>query len=270
MTMVRRTIYVALLPLWLMAVGQTTDQDKAHAIEWKERHARYSDLRIVESESWLEINVNSPRPLNDVLAALANSHVWRINYEDPHYGHADLVDDTAPSWLKEHPNGTHVYGIAGGALSVKFPLDGYFPDDPMQVIPAVIEAYNRSGNPGRFELRTTEKHEWFDVVPTAAADGPQEPILDTVMSFDATETDDFMVTLRRFCEELASRGGQAIEFWGFFQPGSNPLEQAKIKLHAHNEPAREILRQMLGQVSSTATWLVLFDADSQNFTLKFR
>jgi hypothetical protein len=28
-----------------------------------------------------------------------------------------------------------VYGIAGGALSVKFPLDGYFPDDPMQVIP---------------------------------------------------------------------------------------------------------------------------------------
>jgi hypothetical protein len=79
-----------------------------------------------------------------------------------------------------------------------------------------------------------------------------------------------MVTLRRFCEELASRSGQAIEFGGVFQPGSNPLEQAKIKLHAHNEPAREILRQMLGQVSSTATWLVLFDADRQKFTLKFR
>jgi hypothetical protein len=53
----------------------------------------------------------------------------------------------------------------------------------MQILPALVEAYNHSGNPGRFELRSMN-HESFDIVPTAAADGPQKPILDTVMSFD--------------------------------------------------------------------------------------
>lgn len=209
---VRGFISIALLPLCLMIFGQTTDQDKAHVIEWKERHARYSGVRFVESESWLEITVNSPRPLGDVLSDLANNHVWHINYEDPHYGKADLVDDTAPSRLREHPNGDHVYAVAGGAFSVKIPVDGRFPDDPMQVIAVVVEAYNRSGNPGRFELRTTENHDWFNVVPTAAADGPQEPILDTVMSFDAREVDSAAETLKTFCEELTTRSGQAIEF----------------------------------------------------------
>lgn len=265
---VRSSVCTALLPLCFLAFSQTTDQDKAHAIEWAERHARYSEVQIFHSESSVEIKVNSPRPLYDVLAALARNHVWRINYEDPHYGAADLVDNTAPSWLKEHPNGPRAYMIAGGAFSVRIPVDGLFPDDPIQVIPAVVEAYNRSRNPGRFDLRTRENHEWFDVVPTAAADGPQEPILDTVMSFDARKNDTAKETLRTFCEELTARNGQIIEFWGSFQPGSGPLDEAKIQQHSHLEPAREILRQMVAQVRSTASWLLFYDPDRQRFILK--
>lgn len=45
-----------------------------------------------------------------------------------------------------HPNGRRAYGVAGGAFHVKIPIDGYFPDDPMQILPPLIEAYNRSGN----------------------------------------------------------------------------------------------------------------------------
>ena len=47
----------------------------------------------------------------------------------------DILDDTAPSWLKEHPNGPRAYMVAGGAFYAKIPVDGYFPDDPMQVFP---------------------------------------------------------------------------------------------------------------------------------------
>jgi hypothetical protein len=50
----------------------------------------------------------------------------------------------------------------------------------MQILPALVEAYNRSGNPGRFELHTMN-HVPFDIVPSS--DGPQTALLDTVMSF---------------------------------------------------------------------------------------
>ena len=97
---------------------------------WTERHAQYmSQPRIEETESFLEITANAPRPLHDVLAALAHQHGWHINYQDPQYGKSEILDDTAPLWLELHPNGRRAYGIAGGAFHVKIPIDGYFPDD---------------------------------------------------------------------------------------------------------------------------------------------
>src|ERR1700675_532378 len=113
-----------------------------------------SKPRIEETESFLNITANDPRPLDGVLAALAHQqHGWHINYEDPQYGKSDIVDPTAPSRLEEHPNGPRASAIGGGAFHVKVPIDGYFSDDPMQILPPLIEAYNRSGNPGRFQLR---------------------------------------------------------------------------------------------------------------------
>ncbi len=193
-----RSIFLSLLPLCLLICWQTPEQNSAHVKEWTERRARYlAEPKIKETESWLEITANDPRPLDNVLGALEHQHGWHINYEDPRYGKADIVDDTAPSWLQGHPNGSRAYGVAGGAFYVKIAVDGYFPDDPMQILPPLVEAYNRSGNPGRFELRRVN-HESVDIVPTAAADGPQTPLLDTVMSFDATDAVSAPVTLRRF------------------------------------------------------------------------
>jgi hypothetical protein len=159
----------------------------------------------------LEITANDPRPLDNVLGALEHQHPWHVNYEDPQYGEADIVDDTAPSWLQEHPNGPRGYVVAGGDFYAKIAVDGNFPDDPMQILPVLVEAYNHSGNPGRFELRSVN-HESFDIVPTAAADGPQKPILDTVMSFDSTAATSAYPSFEAFCEELSRRSGQPVEF----------------------------------------------------------
>jgi hypothetical protein len=201
------------------------------------------------------------------MGALNRQHGWHVNYQDPRYGQADLVDTTAPSWLREHPHGPHAYGVAGGAFHTKIAVDGYFPDDPMQILPALVEAYDRSGNPGRFELRRVNQDS-FDVVPAAAADGPQTPLLDTVMSFDAPDADRAPVTLRRFCEELSRQSGQAVVFGGFGSPSQNRLDQARIEQHSQRQPAREIIRQLYRQVGSTDCWRLPYDPDAKSFWLR--
>lgn len=264
-----RSALLPLLMLCLVTFRQTPEQNAAHVKEWTERHAQYmSEPRIEETESFLEITANAPRPLDDILSALAHQHGWHINYEDPQYGKSEIVDDTAPSWLELHPNGRRAYGIAGGALHVKIPIDGYFPDDPMQILPPLVEAYNRSGNPGQFQLRVVGKNS-FDVIPTASGDGPQTPLLDTVMSFDATDDEGAYPTLRRFCEELSRKSGHTVVFGGF-GPSENRLLQSRIQQHSINQPAREILRQMYKQVGSTDCWRFFYDADSNQFWLRMR
>jgi hypothetical protein len=157
----------------------------------------------------------------------------------------------------------------GGAFYAKIAIDGYIPDDPMQILPALVEAYNRSGNPGRFELRRVNRDS-FDIVPTAAADGPQTPLLDTVMSFDATDAVSAPVTLRRFCEELSRQSGQTVVFGGTGLPMEGPLDQARVVQHSQNQPAREIIRQMYRQVGSSDCWRLLYDPDSNKFWLRMR
>jgi hypothetical protein len=268
LSMVRSAVCVFLLPICLFVFGQTKEQNNDHVKEWTERRAGYlSHPEITETEIWLEITANSPRPLDDVLSALAVQHGWHINYEDPRYGEADLVDDTAPSWLEEHPEGRHVYAVAGGAFSAKIPVDGYSPMDPMQIIPAVVDAYNRGGNPGRFELRTTVQGS-FDIVPTSAANGPQKPILDTLMSFDATDTVSAPVSLGKFCDELTRTSGETVVL--MLPPSANRYRQARIQQHSQNLPAREILRDMYKQVGSTDRWGLLYDADTGKFYLQIR
>jgi hypothetical protein len=265
-----KSIFFSLLVLWLLPFPQTQEQNAAHVKAWTERRAQYmSQPRMEETKSSLEITANAPRPLDDVLAALAHQHDWHINYEDPQFGKSEIVDDTAPSWLEKHPNGPRAYVVAGGVFHVKIPIDGYFPDDPMQILPPVIEAYKRSDNPGRFQLRVVNERS-FDVIPTASNDGPQTPLLDTEMSFDATADVGAYPTLRRFCEELSRKTGRTVVFGGTGSPSENRLLQAHIEQHSVNQPAREILRQMCKQVGSTNCWRLLYDPDSNQFWLWMR
>jgi hypothetical protein len=101
--MVRTLIVVLLASSLLVAMS---GHNKQHASDWEEQRAQYRDAKIVEADSWLQIDVNSPGPLDDVLAALASKHGWRLNYEDPQYGKADLVDGE----------------LAGGAFSARIPI----------------------------------------------------------------------------------------------------------------------------------------------------
>jgi hypothetical protein len=114
--MLSRSIFLSLLPFGLLLFQQAPDPDAAHIKKWTERHEHYlPQPKTKETDSWLEITANDPRPLDGVLDALGGQHGWHINYEDPLYGESDILDDTAPSWLKEHPTGRRAYAVAGGA-----------------------------------------------------------------------------------------------------------------------------------------------------------
>jgi hypothetical protein len=81
-----KSIFFSLLVLWLLPFPQTQEQNAAHVKAWTERRAQYmSQPRMEETKSSLEITANAPRPLDDVLAALAHQHDWHINYEDPQF-----------------------------------------------------------------------------------------------------------------------------------------------------------------------------------------
>jgi hypothetical protein len=264
--MIGRSTWLCLSPLILLLFRQAPGSDAAHIKQWTERHAQYLSLpAIEETDSWLEIRANAPRPLEGVLGALARQHGWHINYEDPVYGKSDIVDDTAPSWLKEHPTGPRAWAVRGGVFYAKIPLDGYFPDDPTQVLPALVDSYNRSGNPGTFKLLTRGPQS-FDVVGTAAGDGPQMPLLDTVMGFDAAEEDNAEVTLQKFCKELSQRSGKTVGFGS--PPSANRLFQTHIRQHWENLPARESLRQLYTEIGSTFWWRLFYDPDTNKFWLR--
>jgi hypothetical protein len=260
-------LFLLLPVVSLLVFRQSTDPISAHTREWTERHAHYlSEPKIRDTDSWLEITANDPRPLENVLDALAHQHSWHINYEDPQYGKSQILDDTDPLWLKEHPNGPRAYVVAGGAFHAKIFLDGYFPDDPTQVLPALVEAYNRSDNPGRFELRQI-KRGVFDVMPISSADDAQKPILDTLMNLDIKDAD-VAHSVETFCATLSRASGDAVEFMDFSVEHGTP--EPIISLHVQNQPAREILRAMIGQVSSTSSWRLLYDPDLKKFVLTFR
>jgi hypothetical protein len=272
--MIRRLICFAVLALCSAATLESVAQTKEDATKWAERHRNYTDPKISESESGLRITVNAPRPLYQVLLALGARYDWRINYEDPRYGGTDVLDDTAPSWLLQHPKGPYAYGVAGGAFTADISLPGSSPyqlADPVQVLPLVVKAYNESGNPGRFELRKAADGA-FALVGIAADGGPQSPVLDTLMNFDTSRFDSVDDSLAAFCGVLSWRAGALVEYIGFswFTTGSGAPSQGMIELHARKKSAREILRQMLVQIDATLVWRLLYDPDDNVYRLLVR
>lgn len=258
----------ALLVFCSLDFAQTSKQNGAHDQEWTERHQQYLNEPIIqETASAVEITANDPRPLDNVLGALVRQHGWHVNYEDPRYSQVDLVDDTAPSWLQDHPNGPRVHVMAGGAFFASIPTDGRFPDDPIEILPALADAYDRSGNPGQFQLRVIGDDS-FDIIPIASGDGPQTPLLDAMMNFDAANIG-ATETLTKFCEQLSRQAGYTVEFAG---PGpiSDDGVDPSVTQHSLNQSAREILRQIFEQIRSTDCWRVLYDPDSNKFFLLIR
>jgi hypothetical protein len=211
---------------------------------------------ISQSDGVVHVTANSPRPLAQILDALLQKFAWPVSYEDPRYGAAADLTST-------HVGSSQVKVPSGGNFAVEFSENA--PDEE-KTLRAVVDQYNQSKNPGRFELRRADGN--FYVVGIAARDdrgalATQSVLLDfpiTISSKERTVEE----TVNEICSELSAHAHTAIAI------GVVPtslLEHNKVTVGGTKVPARELLLQSVTGTHHALYWRLLFDPNSNAYTL---
>jgi hypothetical protein len=211
---------------------------------------------VTETGGVVRISANSPRPLLETIDALQRKYGWIIGYEDPRYiSHLDVVDVSDPS-EPQVP--------AGGQFSVEFP--GSEPPEE-KILSQVINSYNQSKNPGRFELRRTVEGNFY-VEGIAAHDekdeiAPQRPLFDLPMTFAVRETN-LGEIIDEICKTVSGESHVSVVLGN---SPANILAHTTVKVGGANVAAREILVQALAAAHRNLYWRVLFDPASKSYFL---
>lgn len=85
--------------------------------------------------------VNAPRPLQQSVQLVNEEYGWAVNYEDPLWDGADLVDDTDPAWRAAHPNERGVRRVRGGAFESQYselPTTAHSADERSSVLGKLV------------------------------------------------------------------------------------------------------------------------------------
>lgn len=219
------------------------------------REAYRQDATVSENAGAVHISADSPRPLEQVLDALQRKYGWVVNYEDPQY--------VATSDYVENAGGEHSRLPAGRTFSIEFPTGT--PEE--KVLRLIVDAYDKSGNPGHFEMRQLADGS-FDIVGTEAHDekgkmSPQPVPLDLSVTLSADERP-VNETVDQICQEVTKQ----LHF--DFNLGISPrsfLLRATAKIGGTNKSAREFLTQSLTATHQRVYWRLLFDPNSKTYLL---
>jgi hypothetical protein len=212
---------------------------------------------VTQTAELVHITANSPRPLLQTLEALQRMYGWMVGYEDPLYNsHHDVVDVMN--------NGSRVEVPAGGEFSVEFPASAPGEEKTLRLI---VDAYNQSKNPGRFNLRRTAGGDIY-IVGTAAhneagAISSQEPLLDTTITLGSEERT-VADTIDLLCQAVGAQGHTTIVV-GVVP--KNILEHTSATIGGTKISARELLDQCLKATHRNLNWRLLFDSASKGYFL---
>jgi hypothetical protein len=222
---------------------------------------------ISQAGETVHLSANDPRPLAQALDALQRQYGWLVNYEDPRYlSKLDLVEVTNPPQNRNAASDTRVHYPAGGAFNLDFPngaAPNSFPDE-QTTLQLLVDAYNRSNNPGRFELRNTAEQK-FDLVGTAAHDAmghisQQEIFLDLPLTLVDRQRS-AVKTIELICSQITGRTHTKVALGVF--PMS--LQTAMVKVGGARVPARTLLSRTLTATGRTFIWRMFFDPDSKSY-----
>jgi hypothetical protein len=137
------------------------------------------------------ITVDDPRPLASAVAELEKRHGWVVTYEDPPYESAGDVRDVTGAVRKDSDLSKTVLVPNGGLFVFNYVLANLAGSpDPQTVLPALLDAYHLSGNPGMFRLLRTESV--FHVVPATSQNSrggvaPRTSRLDVLINIRAQD-----------------------------------------------------------------------------------
>lgn len=225
----------------------------------RETKSYLKQAEISETAGKIHIVANSPRPLAQILDSLREKYGWAVSYEDPQFiSELDLVD--AEDSIN-HARKTNL--PRGGVFSVEFP-SGAEEETTLQL---VVDLYNRSNNPGRFELRKSEQRNFF-VVGVAARDrhgqiSHQRVVFDVPITL-ATRRRTASDTVRLICRKIAAQRGVAVTV--AVSP-RRVLDQTPVTIGGTNTSARDLLLQTLTATRRTLYWRLLFDPSSKGYFL---
>ncbi len=226
---------------------------------------------ISESAGKIRLVANDSRPLAQTLDALQQKYGWRVNYEDPQYiSKLDVVEPKGTQDKSSHPDDQHRVP-SGGNFVAEFaagPAPNAVPDE-QKTLQLLVDAYNRSDNPGRFEVRKDKDRQEpvFDIVGTAAHDSQgkmaqQQVLLDapiTIASQDRTFSD----TVDLICQTIADKSHLKISL------GIHPLglDRTHITIGGKELTARSYLFRAMESTSRKLVWRLLYDPESDSYFL---
>jgi len=216
----------------------------------------------------VRLTANDSRPLEQALTALQQKYGWLVNYEDPQYtSKLDLVGARPLQDKSFYPNGEHRVPGGGSFVADLGTVSTAGPDE-QKTLQLLIDSYNRSSNPGRFELRSDKDRPGvFDAVGTAANDSQghvsqQQVLLDlpvTITAEERTVSD----TIDSICQKVAEKSHVKVAL-GVYPLG---LDHASATVGGKELTARTYLSQTFESTSRKLVWRLLYDPDSNGYFL---
>jgi hypothetical protein len=209
----------------------------------------------------ITISGNGPRPLQQALGALRLKYNGAVSYEEPQY--------LSPKAMIEDPHIKGTFIPASKPFSVEIApvqsaTDSAGAEKSLQLI---VDAYNRSGNPGQFEIRNTEG-KVIPVVGVASIDDkgsfvPQKPLLDSPVTIPARERT-ISDTVDLLCQKLSD--GTHVPISVGISPRSL-VDHTNVNLGGDKTPARSILAQALAASTAPLYWQLVYDPNSKGYVL---
>jgi hypothetical protein len=260
-----------LLPVALLPAGAKPKPILSKTTKQPQKRERFMKAGLVEHEAGKAIvTANHPRSLDQAISVVREEYGWVVDYEDPPYmSDTELVDDTDPQWRASHLKARGVRRVAGGPFRCEFEEDSTITSSEGEetVLKKIVSEYNKSGNPGKFTVRSEDEGRYSIVgtsVKNQAGDDQQVvPILDTIVSVPV-DLRDAENTIKVILKDLSDKTGIRTGLVGF---GNNALSQSQVTVGGEGLPARTLLLQTLKATNRSFVWALLYDADNTTYFL---
>lgn len=216
-----------------------------------------------------KLKASDPRPLRQAIEALNLEYGLRINYEDPPYeSDSELVETRDAQWQAAHPNSRRATIPAGGIFESVYEENSptLTTEQERTILGKVIKDYNKSGNPGRFELRTHEGR-GNSVVGVGAKDkrgGDRSvlPLLDIGVSIPLEKRSTADALGLVFAQLSEKRQAKVALGWG-----GNNLLLNDTTVGGNDAPARNLLLKIFEGTGRPVVYSLLYFEDTNTYIL---
>jgi hypothetical protein len=224
-------------------------------------------VRLAAQVREVQTRENDSRPLETAAETLERTYGWIVTYEDPPYVFSLDTDDVSESICRSNCDQIEHRTLVPRSTPYVYMLD----EDKAKegelgaptVIAALLDAHNRSGNPGKFRalaVRVPGGPMVFHIVPYEMRDEHGQskaytPLLDTRITIAPGKR-----SLEAILNEIEAKlqAATGVEFVTA-AIGSNYLTQTAVDFDAQNEVARDVLRRLLIEKSGPSSWLMMCD-----------